>query len=84
MTTILAIARGHNGSTTLLNDGEVVFYLEEERLSRFPKKQKHKIIILRNILSRFSVKDIYTEKEINKILNTAHEDHVTLRRYLIE
>ena len=35
MTTILAIARGHNGSTTLLKDGEVVFYLEEERLSRF-------------------------------------------------
>ena len=35
MTNILAIARGHNGSTTLLQDGEVVFYLEEERLSRF-------------------------------------------------
>ena len=32
---ILAIARGHNGSTTLLVDGKVVFYLEEERLSRF-------------------------------------------------
>ena len=29
---ILAIARGHNGSTTLLVDGKVVFYLEEERL----------------------------------------------------
>lgn len=35
MTTILAIARGHNGSTTLLKDGEIIFYLEEERLSRF-------------------------------------------------
>lgn len=35
MTTILAVARGHNGSTTLLKDGEVVFYLEEERLTRF-------------------------------------------------
>jgi len=56
----------------------------EEKLSRFPKKQKHKIIILRNILSRFSVKDIYTEKEINKILKTAYGDYVTLRRYLIE
>jgi carbamoyltransferase len=32
---ILAVARGHNGSTTLLVDGKVVFYLEEERLSRF-------------------------------------------------
>ena len=35
MTTILSIARGHNGSTTLMKDGEIIFYLEEERLSRF-------------------------------------------------
>jgi len=35
MSIIASIARGHNGSTTLLVDGEVVFYLEEERLSRF-------------------------------------------------
>lgn len=34
MSVIVSIARGHNGSTTLLIDGEVVFYLEEERLSR--------------------------------------------------
>jgi len=32
---ILAVARGHNGSTTLMVDGEIVFYLEEERLTRF-------------------------------------------------
>jgi carbamoyltransferase len=31
---IAGITRGHNGSTCLLKDGEVVFYLEEERLSR--------------------------------------------------
>jgi carbamoyltransferase len=35
MTIIAACARGHNGSTTLLKDGEVIFYLEEERLSKF-------------------------------------------------
>ncbi len=31
---ILAITRGHNGATCLLKDGEIVFMLEEERLSR--------------------------------------------------
>lgn len=31
---IVACARGHNASTTLLVDGKVVFYVEEERLSR--------------------------------------------------
>lgn len=34
MTIIASVARGHNGSTTLLVDGKVVFYLEEERISR--------------------------------------------------
>ena len=31
---IVYIARGHNGSTTLMVDGEIIFYLEEERLTR--------------------------------------------------
>ena len=31
---IAGITRGHNGATCLLKDGEVVFYLEEERLSK--------------------------------------------------
>lgn len=33
-TVILAVSRGHNASTCLTVDGEIVFYLEEERLSR--------------------------------------------------
>lgn len=32
---IVAIARGHNASTTLLVDGKIKFYIEEERLSKF-------------------------------------------------
>ena len=31
---ILGIARGHNGGVCLLKDGEIVFSIEEERLSR--------------------------------------------------
>ena len=31
---IAAIARGHNAGVCLLKDGEVVFSIEEERLSR--------------------------------------------------
>ncbi len=37
MSIILGCSRGHNSSTTLMVDGEVVFYLEEERLSRFKR-----------------------------------------------
>jgi carbamoyltransferase len=31
---IAGVTRGHNGATCLLKDGELVFYVEEERLSR--------------------------------------------------
>lgn len=31
---ILAVALGHNGSACLVDDGKIVFYVEEERLSR--------------------------------------------------
>ena len=34
MSVIVSCARGHNSSTTLMVDGEIVFYLEEERLTR--------------------------------------------------
>ena len=34
MTVIVGVARGHNASTTLMIDGKIIFYLEEERLSR--------------------------------------------------
>ncbi len=33
-TVIVSIARGHNSSTTLMVNGEIIFYIEEERLSR--------------------------------------------------
>lgn len=34
MSIIVSCARGHNASTTLMVDGEIIFYVEEERLSR--------------------------------------------------
>ena len=34
---ICSISRGHNASTTLMVDGKIIFYLEEERLSRFKR-----------------------------------------------
>jgi len=53
-------------------------------LSSFPKKEKRKVAILRQLIQRFDPKRQYTEKEINTILENAYDDYVTLRRYLIE
>ncbi|MGX9136351.1 DUF2087 domain-containing protein [Rummeliibacillus sp. JY-2-4R] len=56
----------------------------DKAILRFPKKEKHKIVILREITSHLSKDIIYTEKELNEILKTYHEDYVQIRRYLIE
>lgn len=53
-------------------------------LSGFPRKEKRKIAILRQLIRRFEAGRQYTEKEVNEILKAAWDDFVTLRRYLIE
>jgi hypothetical protein len=53
-------------------------------LSEFPKKEKRKIAILRQLIRRFDPKRKYTETEVNQILEAAYHDYVTLRRYLVE
>lgn len=53
-------------------------------IETIPSKEKRKLIILQHILQRFTIGKVYTEKEVNMILKTVHEDFVTLRRYLIE
>jgi DNA-binding CsgD family transcriptional regulator len=53
-------------------------------LKSFPKKQKAKLVVLNRIAELFDHAKRYTEKEVNGILSGVHEDHVTIRRYLIE
>jgi hypothetical protein len=53
-------------------------------LSHFPKKQKHKVAVLVQILKRFDAKRRYTEREVNETLATAAEDFTTLRRYMVD
>lgn len=47
-------------------------------------QEKHKLVVLREIIKRFEPGQIYTEKEVNTILAGAYEDYAMLRRYLIE
>lgn len=53
-------------------------------IKTFSVREKHKLVILREISKRFESNRKYSEKEVNEILKTAHEDFVTLRRYMIE
>jgi len=56
----------------------------EGRLKAFSRKEKHKLVVLREIARRFEPGMLYSENEINEILKTSYDDYVTLRRYLIE
>ncbi|BBI33749.1 DUF2087 domain-containing protein [Cohnella abietis] len=56
----------------------------EGALTTFSMKEKYKLIVLREIAKRFVRDTVYTEKEVNQILIAVFDDHVTLRRYLIE
>ena len=53
-------------------------------LSTFPTREKRRLILLRQIATRFAPDRTYTEKEVNKILGAVYDDHVLLRRLLID
>ena len=56
----------------------------DKAILRFPKKEKHKIVILREITHRLADNKTYKEKELNPILQSYYEDYAQIRRYLIE
>ena len=53
-------------------------------LSAFPTREKRRLILLRQISTRFTPGRRYTEPEVNAILNALYHDHVLLRRLLID
>ncbi|MEG0260186.1 MAG: DUF2087 domain-containing protein [Lysinibacillus sp.] len=55
-----------------------------QSLSRFPKREKHKIVILRAITKLLDASKQYTEKDLNECLKPIYEDYVLIRRYLIQ
>lgn len=55
-----------------------------KRLTKFPPKEKQRLVILREITKQLKPDHMYTEQELNQILKAIYEDHVMIRRYLIE
>ncbi len=57
---------------------------ERTRLVRFPKKEKHKLVILRHLVEFLDRDRRYTEREINQILGAVYADFAVLRRWLVD
>lgn len=60
------------------------FLDEDHKLIRFPAKRKMKLQALFYLASKFEKEKVYTEKEVNDLLNQWHTfgDPTTLRREL--
>ena len=56
----------------------------EGPLATYPGREKRRLIVLRQLAERFAPHRAYSEKEVNAILSAAFEDHVLLRRHLID
>ena len=62
------------------------FLDENQKLKTMPVKRKIKLAFLVYVADSFQTDTVYTEKEINEIINTRHTfgDPVTIRRELVE
>lgn len=62
------------------------YFLEGKKgpLNKFPPKEKQRLVVLREIAQLLNSDQIYSEKEINQILENVYHDYVMIRRYLIE
>ena len=81
---ILGISVGHNASAALVADGELVYYLEEERLTRF-KWDGSPFRAMVDICSKYKVDELVIsgtndEAEFNLLPWTAESPYVSLVR----
>jgi DNA-binding CsgD family transcriptional regulator len=53
-------------------------------LQRLPKQEKQRKLVLAEVVKHFQPGHRYTEAEVNQILEAIFDDHVTLRRYLVD
>ncbi|MFN2614465.1 MAG: DUF2087 domain-containing protein [Actinomycetota bacterium] len=58
-------------------------FIENGRLKALPVPHKKRLIVLNHIADRFARDRTYTEKEVNDVLRTLHDDVASIRRELI-
>lgn len=56
---------------------------EDGKLRTFKLQEKHRFIVLCELVKKFVFGKIYKEKEVNELIKEAFDDHTFVRRYLI-
>ena len=59
-------------------------FFEGPQLRSIPTKRKARVVVLLELLARFTPGRRYAEREVNEVLREAHDDFASLRRELID
>lgn len=76
-----------NHETQKLSEEEKIiknFFRLDATLKSLPAKESKKIVVLKHLLTLFEAGKQYSESEINALLIPVYEDHVQIRRALID
>ena len=63
---------------------ELAAYFRDGRLETIPASRRRRHAVLAYVALRFAEDREYGEAEVNRMLQAIHNDHATLRRYLID
>ncbi len=59
-------------------------WLGDGRLTGWPSKRSHRLVVLDHIAQRFEPGERYTERQVNAMLVEIDSDVATIRRYLVD
>jgi hypothetical protein len=59
-------------------------FISDGRLAQMPAARTKRLIVLEHIVASFEPGVRYAEREVDAVLRAWHEDHASLRRYLID
>src|SRR5215470_5303 len=59
-------------------------FITDGRLAQVPAARSKRLIVLEHIVASFEPGVRYAEREVDAVLQAWHEDHASLRRYLID
>jgi hypothetical protein len=59
-------------------------YFQAGRLREVPAKRSKRRIVLERLALEFDIGVRYSERQVNEALRRFHEDHASLRRYLVD
>lgn len=60
------------------------YFREDGTLDRFPLKAKERVALLRKIVGMLVPGERYSERELNAVLSAVSDDHVLIRRCLVD